>query len=50
MGRNSDYGNGIYQQLVEIMGRLETVEKSSRDKISTLNDRINTLEIQKPVS
>ena len=29
MGRNSDYSNGMYQQLMEIMGRLETVEKES---------------------
>ena len=29
MGRNSDYNNGMYQQLMEIMGRLETVEKET---------------------
>ena len=44
MGRKSDYGNGMYQQLQEIMGRLETVEKDSKQKIDTLNKRINTLE------
>ena len=44
MGRSSDYGNGMYQQLMEIMGRLETVEKDSREQINTLNNRIDTLE------
>lgn len=44
MGRSSDYGSGMYQQLMEIMGRLETVEKDSKAKIDTLNDRIDTLE------
>ena len=40
MGRNSDYNNGMYQQLMEIMGRLETVEKESTQKINSLNSRI----------
>ena len=44
MGRKSDYGNGMYQQLQEIMERLETVEKESKQKIETLNKRIDTLE------
>ena len=44
MGRNSDYSNGIYQQLMEIMGRLETVEKDSTRKIENLNNRIDVLE------
>lgn len=44
MGRNSDYGKGMYQQLMEIMGRLETVEKNTKQEIYTLNNRIDTLE------
>ncbi len=44
MGRSSDYGSGMYQQLMDIMGRLETVEKDSKEKINTLNNRIDTLE------
>ena len=44
MGRNSDYSNGMYQQLMEIMGRLETVEKESTQKIDSLNTRIDVLE------
>ncbi|MGF0034702.1 IS66 family transposase [Bariatricus sp. SGI.154] len=44
MGRNSDYGNGMYQQFMEIMGRLETVEKDSTRKIENLNNRIDVLE------
>ena len=43
MGRKSDYGNGMYQQLMEIMGRLETVEKDSKQKIDILNNRIEPL-------
>ena len=44
MGRKSNYENGIYQQLLEIMGRLNTVEIESTQKINTLNKRIDTLE------
>lgn len=44
MGRKSNYENGMYQQLMELMGRLETVEKDSAQKINTLNKRIDTLE------
>lgn len=44
MGRSSDYGSGMYQQLMDIMGRLETVERDSKEKINILNDRIDTLE------
>ena len=44
MGRKSNYENGMYQQLMEIMGRLDTVEKESAQKINTLNKRIDILE------
>ena len=44
MGRKSDYSNGMYQQLMEIMGRLDTVEKESNKKIDALNAKIDTLE------
>lgn len=44
MGRKSNYENGMYQQLQEIMGRLETVERNSSRKINALNNRIDTLE------
>lgn len=49
MGRNSDYGSGMYRQLMDIMGRLETVERDSKEKIDTLNDRIDTLEKENTV-
>lgn len=32
MGRNSDYNNGIYQQLMEIIGRLDSVKKNTNKK------------------
>lgn len=44
MGRNSDYSNEMYQQLMEIMGCLETIEKESTQKIDSLNTRIDALE------
>ena len=44
MGRSSDYSNGMYRQLIDIMERLETVEKDSKEKIDTLHDRIDALE------
>lgn len=34
----------MYQQLMEIMGRLDTVEKDSAQKIDTPNKRIDALE------
>lgn len=46
MGRSSNYENGMYKQLMEIMGRLETVEKDSEQKISHLNHRIDNLNQQ----
>lgn len=33
MGRSSDYGNGMYQQLMEIMGRLDSVEKEYKQEV-----------------
>lgn len=33
MGRKSNYENGMYQQLMEIMGRLDTVEKNTNRKL-----------------
>ena len=44
MERKSNYENGMYQQFMEIMGRLENVEKDSSQKIDILNKRIDTLE------
>lgn len=42
MGRKSDYGNGMYQQLMEIMEHLESVEKSLI-KIEIFQNRLVTL-------
>jgi len=44
MGRTSDYGNGLYKQMEEVMARLDCVEKSSSREINHLNDRIGLLE------
>ena len=44
MGRKSDYNNGMYQQLLEVMERLDKVEHDSKQKIDTLNNRIDILE------
>lgn len=51
MGRHSDYGNGMYRQIKEIMERLESVEKKLKDEkkehkedICCLNDKIKGME------
>ena len=36
MGRKSSYENGMYQQLMEIMGRLDTIEKEHKKEIADL--------------
>ncbi len=41
MGGN--YGRGLYNQLMEVMERLDTVEKESQKEIRKLNDEISTL-------
>lgn len=38
MGRKSNYENGMYQQLMEIMGRLDTVEKEHKQEVRLLKD------------
>lgn len=43
MGRNSDYGNGMYQQLMEIMGRLDIVEREHRQEVCVLKEEIADL-------
>ena len=43
MGRKSDYNNGIYQQLQEIMGRLNSVEKEHKQEVTQLKEEISDL-------
>lgn len=43
MGRKSDYGNGMYQQLQEIMGRLDSVEKEHKKEVRQLKEEISDL-------
>lgn len=43
MGRNSDYNNGMYQQLMEIMGRLDSVEKEHKQEVKELKTEISDL-------
>ena len=38
-----NYEKGIYNQLMEVMARLDTVERESRHEISKLNDEITDL-------
>lgn len=40
MGRHSNYQNGMYQQLQEIMGRLENVEKEHKQEVKELKEEI----------
>ena len=38
-----NYEKGMYNQLMEVMARLDTVEKESRHEISRLNDENSVL-------
>ena len=44
MGRKSNYENGMYNQLMDLMNRMDSFEKESNQKISSLNHRIDELE------
>lgn len=46
MGRNSDYGNDMYQQLMEIMGRLDSVEKEHKQETHQLKEEISNLKTE----
>ncbi len=53
MGRQSDHGNGMYKQMLEIMGRLDSLEhdlrvekKEHKRDVDQLNDRIGILEAE----
>ena len=46
MGRNSDYGSGMYQQLMEIMGRLDSVEKEHKQEVRQLKEEISDLKTE----
>ena len=39
----SDYENGMYQQLMEIMGRLDKVEKEHKQEVRQLRTEISDL-------
>ena len=43
MGRHSNYEKGMYQQLREIMGRLDSVEKEHKQEVGRLNEEISCL-------
>lgn len=43
MGKNSDYNNGIYQQLMEVMGRLDSVEKEHKQEVRELQEELSDL-------
>lgn len=43
MGRHSNYENGMYRQLQEIMGRLDSVEKEHKQEVGRLNEEISCL-------
>lgn len=44
MGRKSNYENGMYNQLMDLMNRMDSFEKESNQKIRSLNHRIDELE------
>ena len=43
MGRKSNYENGMYQQLLEIMGRLDSVEREHKQEVGELKAEISEL-------
>lgn len=43
MGRKSNYENGMFNQLQELMGRLDSVEKEHKQEIRHLKDEISDL-------
>lgn len=43
MGRKSNYENGMYQQLLEIMGRLDNVEREHKQEVGELKAEISEL-------
>ena len=43
MGRSSDYGSGMYQQLMDIMGRLDSVEKEHKQEVKELKRELSDL-------
>ena len=43
MGRKSNYENGMYNQLMNLMNRMDSFEKESNQKIDSLNHRIDEL-------
>ena len=43
MGRKSNYEHGMYQQLLEIMGRLDSVEREHKQEVSELKAEISEL-------
>ena len=47
MGRKSSYENGMYQQLMEIMGRLDTIEKEHKKETGELKTEIADLKKRK---
>lgn len=49
MGRKSNYEHGMYQQLLEIMGRLDTVEKAHKEEVGQLKEEISSLKKENKV-
>ena len=41
MGRKSNYEHGMYQQLLEIMGRLDSGEREHKQEVSELKAEIS---------
>lgn len=43
MGTRTDYGKGLYDQLMDVMGRLDAVEKQHREETARLKEEILVL-------
>ena len=49
MGRKSNYENGMYLQLMEIMGRLDVVQKEYKEEVGRLEEEISCLKKENKV-
>lgn len=43
MGPRFNYGKGLYDQLAEVMARLDTVEKTHQEETSQMKEEISAL-------
>lgn len=48
MGAKPNYGKGLYDQLQEVMARLDSVEKANKEETVQLKEDLSALKKRKP--